>query len=47
MKHSPDSATTPVTGDGAARSVANPRRTQLDVNGLPTSAQSASLPQRD
>jgi hypothetical protein len=47
VKNSPDSSTAPVTGDGSPRSVANPRRTQLDANGRPTSAQSTSLPQQD
>ena len=47
MNHSPDHSTATVTGDGAPPSVANPRRTQLDANGRPTSAQNASLPQQD
>jgi hypothetical protein len=47
VNHNPDRDAAPVTGDGAPRSVANPRRTQLDASGRPTSAQSASLPQQD
>jgi hypothetical protein len=47
MKHSPDSSTAPVTGDGSPRSVANPRRTQLDAAGRPAPAQSPALPQQD
>ena len=47
MNHTPEHSTAPVSGDGAPRSVANPRRTQLDANGRPTSAQNASLPQQD
>ena len=47
MNHSPEHSTAPVSGDGAPRSVANPRRIQLDANGRPTSAQNASLPQQD
>ena len=47
VNHTPEHSTAPVSGDGAPRSVANPRRTQLDANGRPTSAQNASLPQQD
>jgi hypothetical protein len=47
MNHTQDHPATPATGQATPRSVANPRRTQLDADGRPTAAHGASLPPQD